>query len=375
MLSTRTIALSETGFAPSSQSASALQSMAADRLALRASAGRPWWRRLSRTPSESSLSSAARTAALCARLDEAGQVWSVNLGMAQSQMRDAIAQLLQGFAEILDQLDAIVQPRHEVEHTAQALDDHASMLAQCESQLCGLLVNFQGFVQSRDEILGSVRALADESSKLGDMAEDVAKLARQTSLLSLNAAIEAARAGASGRGFAVVATEVRRLSFESGVTGKHIGDQVTDFRERMRSTLDQAAKHAEHDAGVIRASQDTINQVVGQVDGAVSQLNQRAVTLSARGQAVKSQVEQLMIAFQFQDRVQQILEQVNGSIVCAMTQLQHALAGGAVPGADEWLAVLSAGYSTNEQRASMPPGRGAVAATPGAATTAPTTFF
>ena len=289
---------------------------------------------------------------LSARLDEAGHIWTTHLATAQAQMREATEQLLAGFVQILEQLDAIIDPNpgDGLATGANGLVQRAEVLAACESRLQGLIQNFHGFVQSRDEVMQSVRLLASESASLGGMAEDVAKIARQTNLLSLNAAIEAARAGPSGRGFAVVATEVRRLSTESGDTGRRIGEHVKDFGQRMRTALNQAAVHTEHDAGVIRASEQTINQVVEQVDTAVSQLNERAAELSARGEAVRAQVEQLMIAFQFQDRVHQIMDQVNSSITSAVARLQQSLVDGAAPSAEEWAALLSAGYTTDEQR-------------------------
>jgi len=291
---------------------------------------------------------------LCSRLDEASRTWTTHLGTAQAQMRQATEQLLSGFAQILEQLDAIIQPAHGAASgqpvTASGLDSRAQVLEACESRLRGLIQNFQGFVQSRDEVMQSVRQLAGESVSLGTMAEDVAQIARQTNLLSLNASIEAARAGPSGRGFAVVATEVRRLSTESGDTGKRIGDHVQAFGQHMNAALKQASEHTAHDAQVIHASEQTINQVIEQVDSAVSQLNERAAELSARGEAVRAQVEQLMIAFQFQDRVHQIMDQVNSSISSAVARLQQSLKDGAAPDADEWTALLSAGYTTDEQR-------------------------
>ena len=309
------------------------------------------------------VAAALANAEFAARLAEAAQIWATHLGTAQTQMRDATEQMLLCFQQILTQLDAIIDPDSPgtaAGSPAQALDRRAAVLEQCETQLRGLLTNFDGFVKSRDEIMGSVRALAGASSSLGTMAEDVAKLARQTNLLSLNAAIEAARAGTSGRGFAVVATEVRRLSTESGDTGKRIRDQVNDFGSAMREALKQAAAHTEHDAGVIHASEATINSVVGQVDGAVAQLNQRAAELSARGEAVRALVEQLMVAFQFQDRVQQIVDQVKHSMTRAVTSLGQALAEGVAPPAAAWQALLSAGYATDEQRA-VSDGRAAAA--------------
>lgn len=305
------------------------------------------------------------------RLDEAARTWTAHLGTAQSQMRDATAQLLQGFIQILEQLDAITDGDGGAPNGA-ALDQRTQVLERCETQLRGLIENFHGFVQSREEVMQSVRSLSGASSHLRDMAEDVAKLARQTNLLSLNAAIEAARAGASGRGFAVVAAEVRRLSTESGDTGKRIGDQVNDFGSRMQDALTRAGAHTERDSRAIASAEATINGVVEQVDSAVSSLNERAAELGRRGQTVREQVQQLMVAFQFQDRVHQIMDQVCASITTAAARLQSDLAAGIVPDAESWSALLSEGYTTDEQRAVASGGAPAAAAT---SSNNDTTFF
>ncbi|MDE2396323.1 MAG: hypothetical protein KGM91_12875 [Burkholderiales bacterium] len=294
------------------------------------------------------------------RLDEAAFVWTSHLRTAQGQMREATDQLLAGFAEILQQLDTIIDPESGAAGGA-SVDRRAAVLQACESRLRALIDNFQDFVRSRDEVMQSVHSLASASGTLREMAEDVAKLARQTNLLSINAAIEAARAGSSGRGFAVVAAEVRRLSTESGDTGRRIGEHASDFGERMNSALTQATQNNQHDAGVIHDSERTISEVVGEVDGAVAELNTRAAELSARGQVVRTQVEQLMVAFQFQDRVQQIVEQVVQSMVTACAELRDSLARGRVPEAGAWTALLEAGYSTDEQRAVSGGGAAAVA--------------
>ncbi len=305
------------------------------------------------------------------RLAEASGLWIAHLETVQTQMRDATEQLLGGFLRILADLDEVLAPTDGA-HGSAAVDDRAAVLAQCEERLKELLDRFGGFVGSREQVLGSVRALSAESGSLGAMAEDVGKLARQTNLLSVNAAIEAARAGDSGRGFAVVAAEVRRLSRESGDTGKRIGEQVQAFARRIEALLAQADVHAQRDAEAIHASERTVGEVIANVDEAVSALNARASALRARGESVKAQVEGLMVAFQFQDRVSQILAQVAQSIRAGSERLQQALADGGVPTRDEWNSLLATGYTTEEQHAA--------GGAPDAASAAPqrpseTTFF
>jgi len=311
------------------------------------------------------------------RFDVATRTWATHLGTAQTQMREAIDQLLGSFGDILRELDALIgAPENKA---GSKSDSRADVLAQCEDQLRQILGNFEGFVRSRDEVLNTVRTLSDASGSLRVMAEDVSSLARQTNLLSLNAAIEAARAGPSGRGFAVVATEVRRLSEESGQTGKRIGSQVDKFSQSMRQAMAQATQSAASDTHTIQTSEASINQVVERVDDAVKQLHQRAADQTSQGHLIKAQVEQVLIAFQFQDRVHQILDQLRDSMQAATASLEQSLADGQMPDADAWQAVLSTGYTTAEQRAVT---RGAsahtsqaagAAASPGA--NVETTFF
>jgi methyl-accepting chemotaxis protein len=330
---------------------------------------RRFWQRLTTASGSGRSTQDPLGVEIAARVQEAVGLWSTHIGTAQDQMREATQHLLDGFAQILTELDVIVAPTGA--QGASEIDARAAILTQCEGRLRGLIEGFHDSVRSRDEVLVSVRSLSAASTSLAGMAEDVGKLARQTNLLSINAAIEAARAGESGRGFAVVAAEVRRLSSESGSTGKRIGEQVQQFGARMQQALADADQHTQRDAVTMEASGQTVNAVIADVDGAVSELNARATELRARGEAVKVQVEQLMIAFQFQDRVHQILDQVRHSMGDAAIHLQRAVADRQAPEPAAWNALLTAGYTTDEQRAAA----GGAGSTPASPSNTETTFF
>jgi methyl-accepting chemotaxis protein len=281
-------------------------------------------------------------------VEVATQLWTTHIQSAQIQMRDATDDLLKGFVSILDELDKITSDGHSP--NAHALDNRAGMLQQCEQELLALVRNFSTFVESRDKMLATVGGLDQASTGLRGMAEDVAVIARQTNLLSLNATIEAARAGEAGRGFAVVAAEVRRLSAASGETGKRISDQVGDFGRQVHQTLAEASARAEVDRSLVSESERTIGSVIERVNATVTELNLRASELGAHGAMVRIHIEQMMVSFQFQDRVQQILDQITQSMGTASARLGEAAGQGSLPDAQEWNALLSAGYTTNEQR-------------------------
>lgn len=83
-----------------------------------------------------------------------------------------------------------------------------------------------------------VAILDAASAKIGSIVKAIDGIADQTNLLSLNAAIEAARAGVNGRGFAVVADEVRKLAVKSSQATKEISDLVNEVRGKVTETVE-----------------------------------------------------------------------------------------------------------------------------------------
>jgi methyl-accepting chemotaxis protein len=93
-------------------------------------------------------------------------------------------------------------------------------------------------IQAAVSLIVSQSTLAlDQARAVTEVVETVKDLATRSHVLSLNASIEAVRAGEAGRGFAVVAAEVRALSEQSGAAAARIGKLVEASLEAIQSTL------------------------------------------------------------------------------------------------------------------------------------------
>jgi methyl-accepting chemotaxis protein len=121
-----------------------------------------------------------------------------------------------------------------------------------------------------EELAADIRRLGVNSDQIGDIVKVIDRIAEQTNLLALNAAIEAARAGEHGRGFAVVASEIRKLADGSVQATKeiagHIGStqgvitQVTDAMLRLNERLEESVSSTDYASDALR---DIVNTVLG----------------------------------------------------------------------------------------------------------------
>jgi methyl-accepting chemotaxis protein len=88
----------------------------------------------------------------------------------------------------------------------------------------------------------SVDDLANYSSNITEIVSSISNIAEQTNVLSINAAIEAARSGQMGKGFAVVAGEIRSLATKSGSSAAQINEIVNTMIEKIRNIQKQEAQ-------------------------------------------------------------------------------------------------------------------------------------
>ncbi len=269
-------------------------------------------------------------------------VWLQHVGTVKSQTEEAITQLVLSFSSITEQFEAAGFKGAGGSSTNER-DAAISLLTLCERQLRPVIASMANLLDGKGAMTASVHELSAATSELQDMASSVSQIAAQTNLLAINAAIEAARAGDAGRGFAVIAKEIRTLSQESARTGKLITDRMATVTKIMKSAVDAAAHAAVHDQRAIEMSGSVVHDVLAHV----KDLSVAAEEMRGQGNIIRSDIENLLLNLQFQDRVSQIITVIDNDI----TRLKETVESEqVVPGADDWLSDLQRKYTMNDQR-------------------------
>jgi methyl-accepting chemotaxis protein WspA len=188
----------------------------------------------------------------------------------------------------------------------------------------------QRVMEAAGLINAKLAVLSSKAGNIGQVVTTITKVADQTNLLSLNAAIEAEKAGEYGRGFAVVATEIRRLADQTAVATYDIDQMVKEIQSAVGASVMGMDKFSEE---VRRGMQD-----VQQVGGQLSQVIQHVQALAPRVESVNDGMqaqatgaEQITQALtQLSEAAQQTVESLHqsGQAIDELNRVAIGLRGG-----------------------------------------------
>ena len=175
----------------------------------------------------------------------------------------------------------------------------------------------QQVMDAAASINAKLAVLSEKAGNINQVVTTITQVADQTNLLSLNAAIEAEKAGEYGRGFAVVATEIRRLADQTAVATYDIDQMVKEIQSAVAAGVMGMDKFSEE---VRRGMQD-----VQQVGGQLSQIIQQVQALAPRVESVNEGMQaQATGAEQINEALMQLSEAAQQT-VDSLRQFEQAI--------------------------------------------------
>ena len=223
---------------------------------------------------------AAESASVAAR---AGQ----SLAELSRRAREEVSRMTTGAAQVADEARAVRAHERRLQELSEA---GLTNLRESVGALDSLAADV-------GDNAGELSALAESSGEIRSFVLLVRKMARQSKLLALNAAMEAARAGEQGSGFAVVAGEVRRLARTSNEAADRTDQLVTDVLERVER-IRQASLRAVDAARLARDTAGSSVESIEQLDQVARQATAAAVVEEAGVAAMQNATDAIALPLQ-----------------------------------------------------------------------------
>lgn len=212
---------------------------------------------------------------------------------------------------------------------ASVSENAANLASGGQAELAHMEETMQHVMEAAGSINAKLAVLNERAGDINQMVTTITKVADQTNLLSLNAAIEAEKAGEYGRGFAVVSSEIRRLADQTAVATYDIEQMVKDIQSAVSASVMGMDKFSEE----VRRGLHDVHEIGGKLGAIITEVQALAPRFESVSEGMQMQAtgaEQISEALlQLTDATQQTVESLrqSSSAIDELNQVSGGLHG------------------------------------------------
>lgn len=247
---------------------------------------------------------------------------AMQVGASSAEISAASRQMLDGAKDQAVKIEgstaAVTELSSSIQQVAQNAIEATKAAQQSGTSVQAAVARMNKIRSTVEGAAERILELGESGKRIGNIVEVIRQISEQTSLLALNASIEAAHAGEQGRGFAVVADEVSSLARRVGQSAKDIEDLIATIKDQTAEAvrvMQSGTREVEDGTQLVGATLTDLTKIVEVVTETANAVQEQAVA--------SDEIARNM------DAVQRIAQEVLGSSEEAVVQGEHlhSLAG------------------------------------------------
>jgi methyl-accepting chemotaxis protein len=226
-----------------------------------------------------------------------------SLSSSASELLAVASQVAASAAQTAASTNETTATVEEVKQTAQLAHEKATQVAESSENLAHVaeagrvtveetVVGFDRIQNQMAVVAETINRLGEQTQAVGEIIATVSDLAEQSNLLSVNASIEAAKAGEQGKGFTVVAQEVKNLAEQSKMAVSQVRNILTEIQKASNLAV-QAAEQGRETVEAGRQQSIESGEAIYSLAESAAESAQSAVQISASSRQQLAGMEQI----------------------------------------------------------------------------------
>ncbi len=212
------------------------------------------------------------------------QTAALQVGASSAEISAASKQMLGGIKEQSIKIESSTAAITELSASIQQVAENAAEASEVANKsniaVTSAVHRMRDIQTAVDDAADKMRELGESSKRIGKIVEVIRQISEQTSLLALNAAIQAAQAGEQGRGFAVVADEVSSLARRAGESVKDIEALIQTIKEQTSAaivSMDKGTREVESGTELVSATLGDLGKLIEVVRETAKAVQEQAI--------------------------------------------------------------------------------------------------